>query len=170
MWVSPTVFQSTTNQTNADTILAIAIFNTPDVRPILKAYDGKDIPIEYAKKEEESKRAAIEEWERKNPNRSAGGGGGFLGGMFGSVSAVCPPPSVFFLLSPYPPSVPRCATRTDDQPGQTRPNQPMTYLDQKRAQAQKMYQEEQKYWAENAEDFKKLVCVHTIFKRVKTTS
>jgi import inner membrane translocase subunit TIM50 len=31
----------------------------------------------------------------------------------------------------------------------------MTYLDQKRAQAQKMYQEEQKYWAENAEDFKK---------------
>lgn len=69
---------------------AIAIFNTPDVRPILKAYDGKDIPIEYAKKEEESKRAAIEEWERKNPNRSSGGGG-FLGGMFGSVSAVCPP-------------------------------------------------------------------------------
>jgi hypothetical protein len=55
----------------------------------LKAYDGKDIPIEYAKKEEESKRAAIEEWERKNPNRSSGGGG-FLGGMFGSISAVCP--------------------------------------------------------------------------------
>lgn len=56
----------------------------------MKAYDGKDIPIEYAKKEEESKRAAIEEWERKNPNRSSGGGG-FLGGMFGSVSAVCSP-------------------------------------------------------------------------------
>lgn len=33
----------------------------------------------------------------------------------------------------------------------------MTYLDQKRAQAQKMYQEEQKYWAENAEEFKKYV-------------
>jgi hypothetical protein len=74
--------------------VAIAIFNTPDVRPILKAYDGKDIPIEYAKKEEESKRAAIEEWERKNPNRSSGGGG-FLGGMFGSVSAVCPHPYLF---------------------------------------------------------------------------
>lgn len=42
----------------------------------------------------------------------------------------------------------------------------MTYLDQKRAQAQKMYQEEQKYWAENAEDFKKWV--HAMFKRVKT--
>jgi len=31
----------------------------------------------------------------------------------------------------------------------------MTYLDQKRAQAQKMYEEEQKYWRENAEEFKK---------------
>lgn len=43
------------------------------------------------------------------------------------------------------------------QPGQTRPNQPMTYLDQKRAQAQKMYEEEQKYWRDNAEEFKKYV-------------
>jgi len=33
----------------------------------------------------------------------------------------------------------------------------MTYLDQKRAQAQKMYEEEQKYWRENAEEFKKYV-------------
>lgn len=68
---------------------AIGIFNPPDVRPILKAYEGKDIPSEYAKKEAESKKAAIEEWERKNPaSRSGGGGGGFLGGMFGSVSPV----------------------------------------------------------------------------------
>lgn len=108
---------------------SIGIFSPPDVRPILKAYEGKDIPSEYAKKEAESKRAAIEEWERKNPASRGGGGGGFLGGMFGSVS-----------------------------PGaQSRPNQPMTYLEQKRAQAQKMYQEEQKYWAEHAEEFKKLI-------------
>jgi import inner membrane translocase subunit TIM50 len=33
----------------------------------------------------------------------------------------------------------------------------MTYLDQKRAQAQAMYKEEQKYWAEHAEEFKKFV-------------
>jgi len=33
----------------------------------------------------------------------------------------------------------------------------MTYLDQKRAQAQKMYEEEQKYWRDNAEEFKKYV-------------
>lgn len=43
------------------------------------------------------------------------------------------------------------------QSGQSRPNQPMTYLEQKRAQAQKMYQEEQKYWAEHSEEFKKWV-------------
>jgi import inner membrane translocase subunit TIM50 len=36
----------------------------------------------------------------------------------------------------------------------------MTYLEQKRAQAQKMYQEEQKYWAEHAEEFKKCVERH----------
>lgn len=71
--------------------LAIGIFAPPDVRPILKAYEGKDIPTEYAKKEEESKRASIEEWERKNPSRAQGvsASGGFLGGMFGSVSPVC---------------------------------------------------------------------------------
>ena len=33
----------------------------------------------------------------------------------------------------------------------------MTYLEQKRAQAQKIYQEEQKYWADHAEEFKKSV-------------
>lgn len=31
----------------------------------------------------------------------------------------------------------------------------MTYLEQKRAQAQRIYQEEQKYWADHAEEFKK---------------
>jgi import inner membrane translocase subunit TIM50 len=31
----------------------------------------------------------------------------------------------------------------------------MTYLEQKRALAQKAYQEEQKYWRDNADEFKK---------------
>jgi hypothetical protein len=31
----------------------------------------------------------------------------------------------------------------------------MTYLEQKRALAQAQYQEEQKYWKENEEEFKK---------------
>ncbi|KAK8844795.1 hypothetical protein IAR55_006645 [Kwoniella newhampshirensis] len=108
---------------------SIGIFNPADVRPILKAYEGKDIPIEYAKKEAEAKKRAIEDWERTHPTAVAGAGSGFLSSMFGSVAA----------------------------PGSTRPNQPMTYLEQKRAQAQKIYQEEQKYWAEHADEFKKLI-------------
>lgn len=63
------------------------MFNVKDVRPIVKAYQGKDIPIEYAKKEAEAKRVAIEEWERRNPGGAAGGGGaGWLGGLFGGVA------------------------------------------------------------------------------------
>ncbi|WVQ72219.1 hypothetical protein IAR50_001768 [Cryptococcus sp. DSM 104548] len=108
---------------------SIGIFAPKDVRPILTAYAGKDIPTEYAKKEAEAKAKAVEEWERAHPSAATGAGSGFLSSMFGSVSA----------------------------PGQTRPNQPMTYLEQKRAQAQRIYQEEQKYWAENAEEFKKLI-------------
>lgn len=108
---------------------SIGIFNPADVRPILKAYDGKDIPNEYAKKEAEAKRVAVEEWERLHPSAVHGAGSGFLSSMFGSVAA----------------------------PGQTRPNQPMTYLEQKRAQAQRIYQEEQKYWADHADEFKKLI-------------
>ncbi|OCF72346.1 mitochondrial import inner membrane translocase subunit TIM50 [Kwoniella mangroviensis CBS 8886] len=108
---------------------SIGIFNPADVRPILKAYEGKNIPVEYAKKEAEAKQKAIEEWERMHPSAISGAGSGWLSSMFGSVAA----------------------------PGQTRPNQPMTYLEQKRAQAQKIYQEEQKYWAEHADEFKKLI-------------
>ncbi|WVQ94093.1 hypothetical protein IAU59_001171 [Kwoniella sp. CBS 9459] len=108
---------------------SIGIFNPADVRPILQAYQGKNIPVEYAKKEAEAKQKAVEEWERLHPTAVAGAGSGWLSSMFGSVAA----------------------------PGQQRPNQPMTYLEQKRAQAQKIYQEEQKYWAEHADEFKQLI-------------
>jgi import inner membrane translocase subunit TIM50 len=33
----------------------------------------------------------------------------------------------------------------------------MTYLEQKRAQAQKLYLEEQEYWAKNADEIKRLM-------------
>ncbi|OCF34942.1 mitochondrial import inner membrane translocase subunit TIM50 [Kwoniella heveanensis BCC8398] len=108
---------------------SIGIFSPADVRPILKAYQGKNIPVEYAKKEAEAKQKAVEEWERLHPTAVAGAGSGWLSSMFGSVAA----------------------------PGQQRSNQPMTYLEQKRAQAQKIYQEEQKYWAEHADEFKQLI-------------
>ncbi|KZT72401.1 NIF-domain-containing protein [Daedalea quercina L-15889] len=42
---------------------SIGIFKPPDVRPILGAYHGKDIPLEYAKKEAEMKQKHVEEWE-----------------------------------------------------------------------------------------------------------
>lgn len=67
---------------------AIGIFNPADVRPILQAYAGKDIPIEYAKKEAEAKAKAIEEWERTHPTAITGAGSGFLSSIFGSVAAV----------------------------------------------------------------------------------
>lgn len=45
---------------------AIAIYNPPDVRPILKAYEGKDIPLEYAKTEARAKAQHIAEWNAKH--------------------------------------------------------------------------------------------------------
>lgn len=52
---------------------SIGFYNPPDVRPILQSYHGKDIPIEYAKKEAEAKRKHVEEWEhnRKGFSTSA---------------------------------------------------------------------------------------------------
>jgi len=35
------------------------------VRALLKAYEGKNIPLEYAEKEAESKRAFVEEWKAR---------------------------------------------------------------------------------------------------------
>ena len=45
---------------------AIAIYNPPDVRPILKAYEGKDVPLEYAKTEAAAKAKHIAEWNAKH--------------------------------------------------------------------------------------------------------
>lgn len=44
---------------------AIAIYKPEDVRPILQAYQGKNIPVEYAKKEAAAKAKHIEEWKHK---------------------------------------------------------------------------------------------------------
>jgi hypothetical protein len=51
---------------------AIAIYKPEDVRPILQAYQGKSIPVEYAKKEAEAKAKHIEGWKhKKGVNRSS---------------------------------------------------------------------------------------------------
>ncbi|KAJ3546049.1 hypothetical protein NM688_g5555 [Phlebia brevispora] len=61
---------------------SIAIYKPSDVRPILEAYHGKDIPIEYAKKEAEAKAKHIEEW--KNSRKGLSSGGFTLSKLFGS--------------------------------------------------------------------------------------
>ena len=65
---------------------AIAIYKPQDVRPILKAYAGKNIPIEYAKKEAEAKEKFLEEWRRSGKGQ-VGGSGLTLSGLFGSASS-----------------------------------------------------------------------------------
>lgn len=68
---------------------AVGIFAPPDVRPILKAYEGKNIPVEYAKREAERKQAAIEEWEREHGTAVAGASGaGWLSKVFGALGGV----------------------------------------------------------------------------------
>ncbi|KAI4517662.1 HAD-like protein [Schizophyllum commune Loenen D] len=65
---------------------SLAIYKVPDVRPILQAYAGKDIPIEYAKKEALEKQRHIEEW-NKNPKSKPRTNPG-LAALFG----IAPPP------------------------------------------------------------------------------
>ncbi|PVF92301.1 HAD-like protein [Serendipita vermifera] len=71
---------------------SIGIFNPPDVRPILKAYEGKDIASEYAKIEAANKQRFIEDWEKKNQGASGLAKGGWtLGRLTGSAPA---PPKI----------------------------------------------------------------------------
>ncbi|KAJ3574214.1 hypothetical protein NP233_g1910 [Leucocoprinus birnbaumii] len=104
---------------------SIAIYKPTDVRPILEAYHGKDIPIEYAKKEAEAKERHIEEWKKKSHQISNSS----FSSMFGISQAS---------------STPR------GQP-------PPTYLEQKRAEAQRQYLEEQKYLEANRETLDKML-------------
>lgn len=66
------------------TFPAIGIYKPPDVRPILKAYEGKNIPLEYAKTEAEAKARHIEAWKAKQPGVSSG----FMSALFGLSSGV----------------------------------------------------------------------------------
>ncbi|KAF7356753.1 Mitochondrial import inner membrane translocase subunit TIM50 [Mycena venus] len=90
--------------------------NAIDVRPILSAYQGKDIPLEYAKKEAEAKALHIEKWTKERPQ-------GIAGSNFSSMLGLSQ-------------STPRRQI-------------PLTYLEQKRLEAQQQYQEEQKYIQQN---------------------
>ena len=52
-------------RTNNVMTIAVGIYKPPDVRAILKAYEGKSIPLEYAEKEAAHKRAFVEEWKAR---------------------------------------------------------------------------------------------------------
>lgn len=71
---------------------AIAIHRPADVRPILKAYSGKDVALEYGKFEADIKRKQLEEWEKSGKKRSAVEGVS-ISRLFGGVST-----SVLFFL------------------------------------------------------------------------
>ncbi|KAG8833545.1 mitochondrial inner membrane protein required for protein import [Serendipita sp. 399] len=90
---------------------SVVFYNTSDVRPILKAYQGRDIASEYAKVEAGIKKKFIEEWSAK---RGKTGGLSSGGWSIGRLSGATPPP----------------------------PKEPMTFLEQKRAFAQRTYQED----------------------------
>jgi len=99
---------------------SIAIHKPEDVRPILKAYAGKDIPIEYAKKEAENAQKHLEEWERSGGSKSKVGGV-TISGLFSSSS------------------------RSKNKSGP-----PPTYLEQKRQEAQEFYLSEQEFFKSQA--------------------
>lgn len=65
---------------------AISIYKPADLRPIIQAYQGKDIPLEYGRKEAEAKARHVEEWKKKNPMSISGSS---FASMFGISSAVC---------------------------------------------------------------------------------
>jgi mitochondrial import inner membrane translocase subunit TIM50 len=66
---------------------AVGIYKPADIRPILKAYEGKDVPREYAKFEAAQKAKHVEDWLAKGA-KGLGGGGFTLTGLFGG-SSVC---------------------------------------------------------------------------------
>ncbi|KAF8809047.1 HAD-like protein [Phlegmacium glaucopus] len=69
---------------------SIAIYNPPDVRPILKAYEGKDVPLEYAKTEAKAKAKHIAEWNAKHKPSVTGPS---FRNLFGLATTSEPPPT-----------------------------------------------------------------------------
>ena len=124
--------------------LAVAIYRPPDVRPILKAFHGKDIPVEYAKQEAEAKKRHVEAWQQGGAKRLSESGF-TLSSMFGGSAPVR--------------SLPSSLHHGIDQTilPQTKSPIPPTYLEQKRAEAQMLYREEQAYIAANKENFERLL-------------
>ncbi|KAF9047783.1 HAD-like domain-containing protein [Panaeolus papilionaceus] len=104
---------------------SIAIYKPADVRPILKAYEGKNIPLEYGKMEAEMKAKHVAEWKAKH-----------------KPSVVTPSFGSLFGLS-------------SSTPAQSKNEPPPTYLELRRREAQAQYLHEQNYIKENKEEIEK---------------
>jgi len=112
---------------------------------VLKAYEGKNIPLEYAKVEAEMKAKHVAEWNAKH--KSVGSGFSF-GSAFGfsnvSLLSTMTPSSVFSGSYYQTPTLPK--------------NQaPPTYLESKRQEAQQHYKDEMKHINNNKEELERLL-------------
>lgn len=110
---------------------SVGILQPQDVRPVLKAYEGKDIPAAYAQVEADYKKRFIDAWEKKHEGKRAPASAsvGRVSSLFGGSSGAVADPS---------------------QP-------PPTYLELKRKEAQEMYRREQQWMKENEEELKKMI-------------
>lgn len=112
---------------------AIGILNPPDVRPILTAYQGKDIATEYSKVEAANKARLVEEWKAKHKSNAGMASGGF------TISRL-------FSRDPDP---------THHLPSNSPDGMPLTYLEQKRLLAQKQYRSDVEFLRKNHDMLKK---------------
>ncbi|KAH8110508.1 HAD-like protein [Phellopilus nigrolimitatus] len=121
---------------------SIAIYKPQDIRPIVQAYQGKNIPIEYAKKEAEAKHLFLEDW-RKSGKAQSAGGGLTLSSLFSGSSAKS--------------GTTRVTADACPNAQETYSPEPITYLEQKRKEAQAHYLEEQAYITANRGQFDRLL-------------
>ncbi|KAL4068765.1 HAD-like domain-containing protein [Scleroderma yunnanense] len=106
---------------------SIGIYKPQDVRPVLEAYGGKNIPIEYAKKEAEAREKHIEEWKHKRGSLSSGGF--TLSSLFGGGEA---------MNSPIPPTY----LEQKRAEAQQTYKQEMAYIEANKATLDKMIEEQ----------------------------
>jgi mitochondrial import inner membrane translocase subunit TIM50 len=133
----------------ADGCPAIGIYKPADVRPILKAYEGKDIPREYALKEAAEKRALIEEWKAHGGGKGLSSGGFTLSSLFSGKDHVCLL-AIFFSSLLRHLCLKRCVCIQS-------PTTPETYLEKQRREAQAFYLSEQKYLNDNKAEIERLM-------------
>lgn len=138
---SPDSFEATFILTRASSPLllrflsaaAIGIYQIPDVRAPIKAYEGQHIPTEYNKRQREVKEAEDAAWLAKN-----GPGGKSTGGAASTLST---------LLGGFKSS----SKPTPAAGSTTASGRPKTFYELERDRYQAGYLEDQKYWKENGE-------------------